>query len=305
MTDTSNMSNTSKKAKPRISHNRRKSNRREFIRSAALTAGVISLSLAGLYPVLSGASNRLRPPGAIKKRKDEQKFFAACIKCGQCVQVCPVDAIKLSDIDEGVGLGIPYIDAREQACDFSCDGLQCVLACPTGALTHHLNYPADTRMGLARLDKPEACLAVQGKGFKGQARGADFKGVLRYSAIDRWHAIPVAQHPYDLELCNLCVRQCPIEISIAQCVTKNKKLAEEKKAGTLARVAEEFGNECPPKHAIKLQAIKRTDDQGNTKLSMTPTILDGCVGCGVCEMICPLENAPAIVVDSDKETNWS
>ena len=41
----------------------------------------------------------------------------------------------VADLVDGVGVGAPYIDAREQACDFSCDGLQCVLACPTGALT--------------------------------------------------------------------------------------------------------------------------------------------------------------------------
>ena len=32
---------------------------------------------------------------------------------------------------------------------------------------------------------------------------------------------------------------------------------------------------------------------------MKPVILDGCVGCGVCEMICPVEG-PAIVIDIDK-----
>jgi len=77
--------------------------------------------------------------------------------------VCPVKAVKLDDIDTGFGLGTAYIDAREQACDFSCDGLQCVLACPTGSLTHDLDYTHDTRMGFAVLDKPKICLAVESK----------------------------------------------------------------------------------------------------------------------------------------------
>jgi ferredoxin len=63
-------------------------------------------------------------------------FLASCIKCGQCVQVCPVQAIKLADLVDGFGVGVPYIDAREQACDFSCDAVQCILACPTGALVY-------------------------------------------------------------------------------------------------------------------------------------------------------------------------
>ncbi len=297
------MTNPNMHPKAKVSKSRKQSARREFIRSSALAVGVVTLSLTGLYPVFAGTVNRLRPPGALKKLGNEQKFLSACIKCGQCVQVCPVNAIKLSDLDEGVGVGVPYIDAREQACDFSCDGLQCVLACPTGALTHELDYPADARMGLARLARPSSCLAVQGKGFKGVARGKDYKGILRYSEIDRWHAVPVSEHPYDLEICDLCVRQCPIEQRIAECVVKKKKLAEEKAAGKLARVAEEFGNECPPKHAIKLQPIESQDGAGNKVVKMSPVVLDGCVGCGVCEMICPVEQA-AIVVDNDKQVNW-
>lgn len=290
-----------KKLIPKQSHARRESNRREFIRSTVFTIGVLSIALGGLLPVVTGNSARLRPPGALKDLLDEQQFFAACIKCGQCVQVCPVNAIKLADLNEGAGIGIPYIDAREQACDFSCDGLQCVLACPTGALTHELDYPADTRMGMARLDKPESCLAIQGKGFKGQARGASYKGLLRYDEIDRWNPIPVADHPYDLELCDLCVRQCPIEIRITQCVEKEKQREEAKSLGKLDRVAEQHGNECPPKHAIELQPMESADG----RVRMQPVVLDGCVGCGVCEMICPVEGAPAIVIDIDKVAEWS
>ncbi|RMG37248.1 MAG: 4Fe-4S dicluster domain-containing protein, partial [Gammaproteobacteria bacterium] len=104
--------------------------RRKFLKSVALGTGVVGFSLLGLLPPLSGDSLRLRPPGAIKTPEDEEKFLAACIKCGQCVQVCPVEAIKLGDLIDGAGVGVPHIEPREQACDFSCDGLQCVLACP-------------------------------------------------------------------------------------------------------------------------------------------------------------------------------
>lgn len=294
------MTDSVKKKKPVLSKASRDKNRREFIRSAMLTVGVVGISLTGLLPIVQGSSARLRPPGALKNLLDEQELYASCIKCGQCVQVCPVNAIKLAELDEGAGIGIPFIDAREQACDFSCDGLQCVLACPTGALTHDLNYPADTRMGFARMDRPKACLAVQGKGFKGTARGPDYKGLLRYDEIDRWNPIKVADHPYDLELCDLCVRQCPIEIRITQCVEKEKQREEAKKEGTLARVAEQHGNECPPKHAIEMQAMESRDGV----MRMVPAVLDGCVGCGVCEMICPVEDDPAIVIDIDKLTNW-
>jgi ferredoxin-type protein NapG len=277
-----------KPRKPAVSKVRQVQSRREFLRTSALAAGFIGISLAGLVPLAGSSNARLRPPGALKNLLDEQEFFASCIKCGQCVQVCPVEAIKLADLTDGVGVGVPFIDAREQACDFSCDGLQCVLACPTGALTHDLDYPADTRMGFARLHRPDACLALQGKGFKGVARGADFAGMLRYSEVDRWNPIAVADHPYDLELCDLCVRQCPIEIRITECAAQ----AESGEPENTARVAAKVGNECPPRHAIVLEPVAGGGG------AMRPVIKDGCVGCGVCEMICPVEPT-AIVIDID------
>lgn len=256
--------------KPPLSQAKRDANRRRFIRSALLASGVVGAALLGYLPVVYAKRPRLRPPGAL----DEQEFLASCIKCGQCVQVCPVQAIKLADLDEGFGVGVPYIDARSQACDFSCDAVQCVLACPTGALVYKKpafmpvrrgaalakppilrakeKDPEPTlemreRMGVARLTRPEACLAVQGKGFQGQARGADFKGLLRYMAVDRWQPIAVRDHPYDLPLCDLCVRECPIAGAIT---------LEPDPAGGPGKV---------------------------------PTVHEACVGCGVCEMMCPVE----------------
>lgn len=270
-----------KPARAPVSAKRREQSRREFLRSGALAVGVVGIALLGLAPLVGHANARLRPPGALKDRLKEQEFLGACIKCGQCVQVCPVEAIRLADLTDGVGVGVPYISARAQACDFSCDGLQCVLACPTGALTHDINYPAEARMGFARLARPDACLAVRGEGFQGQARGPGFKGKLRYEEIDRWNPVPVADHPYDVPLCDLCVRQCPIEIRIAQCAEGAPPSGDQ--------------NQCPPRHAIRLERAAG----GRTA---TPVVEDGCVGCGVCEMICPAEPA-AIVVDVDVDAD--
>lgn len=261
---------------------RKQSARRRFIRSVALAGGVLGLAMFGYAPVAAARKSRLRPPGAL----EESDFLSSCIKCGQCVQVCPVQAIKLGDIDEGFGLGVPYIDSRTQACDFSCDAVQCILACPTGALTYIKPDFAKTRAGMglahapvlkakekdaeptlnlkertgvARLAHPETCLAVQGKGFKGQARGPAFKGTMRYMDVDRWKPIPVRDHPYERDVCDLCVTECPI------------------------------------KDAIKLEVTQGADGVKRYR----PVVLEQCVGCGVCEMICPVEPA-AIVVDERK-----
>ncbi len=266
-------------AQARYSLERVQQGRRRLLHTALLSGGVLGAALSGYLPLLYAKSQRLRPPGAL----DEKDFLASCIKCGQCVQVCPVQAIKLADLVDGFGVGVPHIDAREQACDFSCDAVQCILACPTGALTYHkpaflpqrsgaglaakpilkakekdaeptLNLTE--RIGVARLTRPGRCLALQGKGFKGQARGPEFEGRLRYMDVDRWKPIAVRDHPYDIEECDLCVRECPV------------------------------------KGAISIETVFMP----NGKPRKSPVVHEPCVGCGVCEMICPVEGSAIQVV---------
>lgn len=269
-------------SKPPLSKERKQQARRRVLRTILLSGGVIGAAISGYLPIAYARKSRLRPPGAL----DERDFLSSCIKCGQCVQVCPVKAIKLADLVDGFGVGAPYIDARAQACDFSCDAVQCILACPTGSLTYHKpesfdvrpgapmadkpillakeNDPEPTlnlaeRIGVARLTRPESCLAIQGKGFKGQARGAQFKGKLRYMEVDRWKPIKVADHAYDAELCDLCVRACPI------------------------------------KGAISIETVFAPD--GTQRKS--PVVHEPCVGCGVCEMICPTEPASIEIIPGE------
>jgi ferredoxin-type protein NapG len=232
--------------------------RRKLLLSLLIGGGVTTFASIGYLPLYQKWVHLLRPPGALA----EDDLLASCIKCGQCVQVCPVEAIKLSSGEAGFGIGVPFIDAREQACDFSCDATQCVLACPTGALSHNIDNKEQVNMGFARLSKPESCLARKDLGFKGQARGPDHPGTHRYSEIDRWNPIKIADHPYDLEQCDLCVRECPIKGAISMEPLSDYQPAEDKRR--------------------------------------TPVVHDACVGCGMCEMICPLNDA-AIVIDINRE----
>jgi len=241
------------RARPRLS--RQQEGRRQVLRGGFLTLALLVLQPLAAIPLVRRVRRRLRPPGAL----GEDAFLGACIKCGQCVQVCPVQAIALADATDGFGVGAPLIDARRQACDFSCDALSCILACPTGALSHALKQKEEVHSGVARLARPDACLARRGEPLRGLARGADFDGRLRYEEVDRWNPIPVRQHAYDREVCDLCVLECPIGES-----------------------------------AIRL--VRLGDGQESGPGRFTPEVRGGCVGCGVCEMVCPAEPA-AIVVD--------
>ncbi len=95
--------------------------------------------------IVSRPRTRLRPPGAIP----EADFLNICYRCGNCVDVCPARAIihikgESEELD-----GTPVILPDTQPC-LVCDGLQCMSACPSGAL--QATPRTQIRMGLARID---------------------------------------------------------------------------------------------------------------------------------------------------------
>ncbi|MBF0454113.1 MAG: 4Fe-4S dicluster domain-containing protein [Magnetococcales bacterium] len=238
---------------------RKKISRRSFHRGVLLTLATLSAAGAGYFPLSARPKPFLRPPGAVP----EAEFLASCIKCGQCVQTCPVEAIELAFLEDGFGVGTAYIDARKQGCDFSCDALQCILACPTGALDHRIEKPDQVTMGLAELTHPAQCLATQNRGFSGHPRGADYEGLLRYSEIDRWKPQRLRDHPVDREICDLCVEFCPIDGAI----TLEKK------------------------------------SQPNGETFWVPEVHSNCTGCGVCEMVCPVPEAAIEIIPWKKATD--
>jgi ferredoxin-type protein NapG len=96
----------------------------------------------------------LRPPGAAP----EPQFSSACTLCGECVKVCPVEAIQIDSTGRRGG-GLPFIDADQTACVL-CDGLRCMTACPTDALLPTPLVQID--MGTARW-RPGSCLRHDGE----------------------------------------------------------------------------------------------------------------------------------------------
>jgi polyferredoxin len=97
-----------------------------------------SLALgAGLLPVVRGASvfgsepdpRLVRPPGSLA----ESKFLERCIRCGQCMKVCPTNALHPAVAETGIeGLWTPVLVPRVGYCEPGC--VLCGQVCPTGAI---------------------------------------------------------------------------------------------------------------------------------------------------------------------------
>ncbi|MCP4218409.1 MAG: 4Fe-4S dicluster domain-containing protein [bacterium] len=90
-----------------------------------------------------------RPPGSVP----EKAFLQKCIRCGQCIQVCPTNFIQPALFESGVdGLWTPVLNAQSGYCEYSCN--KCTLVCPTKAIeTLKLKDKQQFKMGTAAINR--------------------------------------------------------------------------------------------------------------------------------------------------------
>lgn len=112
----------------------------DFSRRAFLISGAAGIAA----PLLAGAHGRgllrspptsdpwrLRPPGVAALGED--CFLTACVRCGECVKVCPTGTLQLAGLKDGLnGLFAPRLHPRRGPCEFGCSA--CATVCPTGAI---------------------------------------------------------------------------------------------------------------------------------------------------------------------------
>ena len=201
-------------------------------------------ALAGVlaYPFLrlsAAVNNRgfnekaIRPPGSV----EEEEFLERCIKCDQCINVCPTNVLQPSTLAQGgfEGLWTPVMDFSIGFCQYNC--ALCSEVCPTGAIQ---KISVERKLGIGEYE--ERGPIRLGTAFYDRGRCLPWametpcvvceevcpvspKAIGTYDEeITRWDGTKVTLNkPYIRpELCigcGICERECPVVDDAAVYVT--------------------------------------------------------------------------------------
>jgi len=277
-----------------------------------------TLSGAAAIPVLriSGSLESnwnpavVRPPGALP----ENEFLSRCIKCGQCMRICPTNVIHPAGLEGGFeGLWTPTLNFRigTSGCQFNC--IACGQLCPTAAIRP---ISLDERLGRKRF-------ADQGPIKTGTA------------FIDRGRCLPWAMD----RTCIVCQENCPVSpkaistrvifntintgskltvakadalyvefqnaglesakyttgdyyCSLSSAPDSRRRIASNWERGL--KVEEKSPFEPPPPAGSRVQI--------QIRLQRPYVDPQRCIGCGICQHECPVPGKRAIRVTADGES---
>ncbi|MDB9823178.1 4Fe-4S dicluster domain-containing protein [Deltaproteobacteria bacterium] len=124
-------------------------------RRRVLAAGIVGLGGGLLFQAQPLVGSRtlnpalIRPPGSMA----EDEFLDNCIRCGECMKVCPTNVIQPSMLEAGLeGLWSPVLKPGMSYCEYKCT--MCTQVCPTEAIRPLvLEEKQQVRIGLAHVDK--------------------------------------------------------------------------------------------------------------------------------------------------------
>jgi ferredoxin len=103
--------------------------RRTFLAATGAGAAMLPLSRVSTGFFENNNPKLIRPPGSV----NEKEFLERCIKCGECMKVCPTNFLHPAAFEAGLeGLWTPIAIARVGYCEHSCT--LCGSVCPTGAI---------------------------------------------------------------------------------------------------------------------------------------------------------------------------
>jgi polyferredoxin/ferredoxin len=284
--------------------------RRGFM--VAAFAGVASVPAIRLAGGLNQNWNSavVRPPGALS----EKEFLDRCLKCGQCMRICPTNVIQPALLEAGPeGIWTPILNFRAgtSGCQLNC--IACGNVCPTAAIRP---MSLDEKLGRGEFASP---------------------GPIRMGTafVDRGRCLPWAM---DVP-CIVCQENCPVspkaialreEFQIIHDGTRRIRSATSTtvalegipwRAGKLATgdyfIRPESASETE-RHLITENSAETitiaaasawpeaTAPAGRAVVEVRlqkPVIdPDRCIGCGVCQHECPVSGLRAIRVTAENES---
>ncbi len=103
--------------------------RRRILTSLAVGAAALPLLRANTSLAAEPDDRLIRPPAALP----EKDFLARCVRCGECMKVCPNNALHPAFTEAGwEGIWTPVLAPSVGYCEPSCS--LCGQVCPTGAI---------------------------------------------------------------------------------------------------------------------------------------------------------------------------
>ena len=103
--------------------------RRKTLAVAAAGAAVLPLTRTSDTIDSNYYDRLIRPPGAV----EERDFLDRCIRCAECMKVCPNNALHPAFLESGIeGFWTPILIPRIGYCEPTC--VLCGQVCPTGAI---------------------------------------------------------------------------------------------------------------------------------------------------------------------------
>jgi polyferredoxin len=281
--------------------------RRGFMLS--LASGVLAIPAVRLSGKLASNwdNGLIRPPGSLP----EAQFLERCIKCGQCMRICPTNVLQPAGIASGFEvLWTPTLNNRigSSGCQFNC--VACGYVCPTAAIRP---ISIDEKHGTG--DFADSGPVKLGTAF-----------------FDRNRCLPWAMD----KPCLVCQENCPVSPKAiftkeTFSIVRNGDKVVEKFASDTIHIADDdmqtgsyatgdyfiTKNNEPDrlyqiidnsKNSLTIKNDEKMIFKNGDKILLKVRLqrpyvdIEKCIGCGICEHECPVSGQRAIRVSAEGET---
>jgi MauM/NapG family ferredoxin protein len=188
--------------------------RRAFLAATGAGIGLAAVGYGGVDSLLTSSARGLlwpedcvRPPGALP----EPAFLDRCLRCGECMKVCPSNGLQPAWFAAGVeGVFSPVLRSRRGPCEPDCNA--CGLVCPSGAVSPlPLEEKRWAKIGTAVV-RPGFCLAwAEGRSCVVCEEVCPYGAIACEQKAGARVPVPVVRAERCFG-CGYCEQHCPVRV---------------------------------------------------------------------------------------------